>query len=205
MQETKAEELPKLRKTAPKEEPKEPEKKPEKPKAKVKKVKPKYEELPEIPDYERPALEKYEKSDFSPSDFSKKSEIPKKMEKPTFEIQSPDDDIIDVKHTPAAKQQIVIEEPEDRKLIMGKGVLKDDDTKKDSATLRPVIREPEPEPVPEIKKVEVSLLLKRNDFRKTVNDGKSENVIPADCRKSALSIVLGQRVSLFRANNISYK
>lgn len=159
MQETKAEELPKLRKTAPKEEPKEPEKKPDKPKAKGKpKAKPKYEELPEIPDYERPDLEKYEKSDFTPSDFTKKTDIPKKMEKPTFEIQTPDDEVIDVKHTPAEKQKIVIEEPEDRKLIMGKGVLKDDDTKKDSAVLKPFIKEPEPEPVPEVKKVEVSFL-----------------------------------------------
>lgn len=143
-------ELPKLRKTAPKEEPKE-EKKPEKPKTKVKKVaKPKYEELPEIPDYERPELEKYEKSDFDPTDFSKKTEVPKKMEKPTFELQKPDQTITDVKNAPAAKQKVVIEEPEDRKLIMGKGVLKDDDTKKDSAVLKPVIKEPEPEPVPEI-------------------------------------------------------
>lgn len=37
-----------------------------KPKAK-KATKSKYEELPEIPDYERPELEKYEESDFNPS------------------------------------------------------------------------------------------------------------------------------------------
>lgn len=81
-----AEELPKLRKTsiaAPKEEPK-----PEtaKPKAKAKlKAKPKYEELPEIPDYERPQLEKYEKSEFTPSDFARELDIPNKMEKPVIE------------------------------------------------------------------------------------------------------------------------
>lgn len=38
----------------------------DKPKAK-KATKSKYEELPEIPDYERPALEKYDKSDFDPN------------------------------------------------------------------------------------------------------------------------------------------
>lgn len=81
-----AEELPKLRKTsiaAPKEE-----SKPDttKPKAKAKpKAKPKYEELPEIPDYERPTLEKYEKSEFTPSDFARDLEIPNKMEKPVLE------------------------------------------------------------------------------------------------------------------------
>lgn len=35
-------------------------------------------ELPTIPDYDRPDLEKYEKSDFTPSDFSKRQEIPAK-------------------------------------------------------------------------------------------------------------------------------
>jgi hypothetical protein len=38
----------------------------DKPKAK-KATKSKYEDLPEIPDYERPELEKYEQSDFDPS------------------------------------------------------------------------------------------------------------------------------------------
>lgn len=38
----------------------------DKPKAK-KATKSKYEELPEIPDYERPDLEKYDKSDFDPT------------------------------------------------------------------------------------------------------------------------------------------
>lgn len=38
----------------------------DKPKAK-KATKSRYEELPEIPDYERPELEKYEESDFDPS------------------------------------------------------------------------------------------------------------------------------------------
>lgn len=61
--------LPKLRKVAvaPKEEPKKVEVK----KTKVKIQKPKkYEELPEIPDYERPELEVYEASDFDPNKAS---------------------------------------------------------------------------------------------------------------------------------------
>lgn len=49
-----------MQKATPVEEPK------DKPKAK-KATKSKYEELPEIPDYERPTLEKYEKSDFDPN------------------------------------------------------------------------------------------------------------------------------------------
>lgn len=49
-----------IQKATPVEEPK------NKPKAK-KATKAKYEELPEIPDYERPKLEKYEKSDFDPT------------------------------------------------------------------------------------------------------------------------------------------
>lgn len=86
-----AEELPKLRKTSvakPKEEAK-PE--PAKPKAKAKaKPKPKYEELPEIPDYERPVLEKFEKLDFEASDFSRQLEIPNKMEKPVLDAAKKD-------------------------------------------------------------------------------------------------------------------
>lgn len=81
-----SEELPKLRKTSitqPKEEPK---LEVAKPKVKSKpKGKPKYEELPEIPDYERPQLEKYEKSEFTPTDFARELEIPNKMEKPVVD------------------------------------------------------------------------------------------------------------------------
>lgn len=59
----KLEEAPKLRKVSitPKEEPAKKEVK--KTKVKIPKAK-KYEELPEIPDYERPELEKYEESEF---------------------------------------------------------------------------------------------------------------------------------------------
>lgn len=75
--------MPKLRKTAapPKEEPK-----PEPKKTKAKVVKPKkYEDLPEIPDYERPELEKYEKSDFTATEFDRKTELPGKLEKQAVE------------------------------------------------------------------------------------------------------------------------
>lgn len=80
-----------MRKTSvaqPKEEPK-PE--PAKPKAKAKpKPKSKYEELPEIPDYERPVLEKFEKPEFEVSDFTRQLEIPNKMEKPVFDAPKPE-------------------------------------------------------------------------------------------------------------------
>lgn len=64
--------LPKLRKVAvaPKEEPKKIEVK--KTKVKIPKAK-KYEELPEIPDYERPELEVYEASDFDPNKASEEA------------------------------------------------------------------------------------------------------------------------------------
>lgn len=55
-----------------------------KPKAKPK---PKYEELPEIPDYERPQLEKYEKPTFDKGDFKRELEVPQKMEKPVFKVE----------------------------------------------------------------------------------------------------------------------
>lgn len=63
------EQLPKLRKLVkPKEEPKKEE--PKRTKVKIPKVK-KYEDLPEIPDYERPDLEVYEESAFDPSKLEK--------------------------------------------------------------------------------------------------------------------------------------
>lgn len=64
--------LPTLRKVAvaPKEEPKKVEVK--KTKVKIPKAK-KYEELPEIPDYERPELEVYEASDFDPNKASEQA------------------------------------------------------------------------------------------------------------------------------------
>lgn len=63
-------EIPKLRKVVKEPEPEEKKEDKEKEKKIKKTVKKKKEseyELPEIPDYERPALEKYEKSDFDPT------------------------------------------------------------------------------------------------------------------------------------------
>lgn len=85
---TVVEELPKLRKTSIATLKEDPQPEPPKPKAKAKvKAKPKYEELPEIPDYERPVLEKYEKSEFAASDFSRELDIPTKMEKPVLDSE----------------------------------------------------------------------------------------------------------------------
>lgn len=81
-------ELPKLKKVAkPKEEPKKEE--PKRTKVKIPKAK-KYEDLPEIPDYERPELEVYEESEFEPTKLEKGIEVPmKQAEKPTETILEP--------------------------------------------------------------------------------------------------------------------
>lgn len=78
--------MPKLRKVEKKvvEEPKKEEVK--KTKVKVAKAK-KYEELPEIPDYERPVLEKYEESAFEPSGPSGRTKLTP-LEKPETAVQS---------------------------------------------------------------------------------------------------------------------
>lgn len=71
------EELPKLKKVTKKvEEPKKEEVK--RTKVKVPKAK-KYEDLPEIPDYERPELEVYEESEFDPSKLTKPGEQARKL------------------------------------------------------------------------------------------------------------------------------
>lgn len=74
--------MPKLKKLAkPKEEPKK-EEQPKRTKVKLPKAK-KYEDLPEIPDYERPELEVYEESEFDPSKATKAVERPtQQSEKP---------------------------------------------------------------------------------------------------------------------------
>ncbi|XP_023159072.1 muscle M-line assembly protein unc-89-like isoform X4 [Ceratitis capitata] len=147
VQEEKAivEELPKLRKTSiatPKEESKQ---EPAKTKAKAKpKTKPKYEELPEIPDYERPVLEKYEKSDFEASDFGRELDIPSKMDKPVLEIEEKAPEKVVLKNGVAKKENvdhIPVEQPQGHKV--GKGKIPEDMTGVDSASLRPVIIEPE--------------------------------------------------------------
>lgn len=74
--------IPKLKKVVkPVEEPKKEEVK--RTKVKVPKAK-KYEDLPEIPDYERPELEVYQESEFEPSKLEKGLQVPlKQAEKPT--------------------------------------------------------------------------------------------------------------------------
>lgn len=79
------EELPKLKKVVkPKEEPKKEEVK--RTKVKVPKAK-KYEDLPEIPDYERPELEVYKESEFDPSKMEKSVATPVKQAQKGVEIQ----------------------------------------------------------------------------------------------------------------------
>lgn len=79
------EELPKLKKVVkPKEEPKKEEVK--RTKAKVQKAK-KYEDLPEIPDYERPELEVYEESEFDPTKLQKSVATPLKQSEKSVETR----------------------------------------------------------------------------------------------------------------------
>lgn len=82
------EEIPKLRKIVKKvEEPKKEE--PKRTKVKIPKAK-KYEDLPEIPDYERPDLEIYEESEFDPSKMEKAVPTPlQEIEKPAQSAQQP--------------------------------------------------------------------------------------------------------------------
>lgn len=65
----------------------------------------KYEELPEIPDYERPELEKYEASDFSLSQAAEKTKLqrPQKVsitsaEQPQDAIEEPVNGLPKVRH-----------------------------------------------------------------------------------------------------------
>lgn len=75
IEESRIEELPKLRKVAPKVEPEKPKEEPKKKKVVKPKAK-KYEDLPEIPDYERPELEKYERNEFEASQREKAISTP---------------------------------------------------------------------------------------------------------------------------------
>lgn len=72
----------------PKEEPKKEEVK--RTKVKVPKAK-KYEDLPEIPDYERPVLEVYEESEFDPTKLQKSVDTPlKQSTKPEIRLETPE-------------------------------------------------------------------------------------------------------------------
>lgn len=87
IEEVKAAELPKLRKVEvkPKEEPAK--KEVTKTKVKIPKAK-KYEELPEIPDYERAALEVYEESEFDPNKKAGEKEEYTASAKPQRAVES---------------------------------------------------------------------------------------------------------------------
>lgn len=87
IEEVKAVELPKLRKVEvkPKEEPAK--KEVTKTKVKIAKAK-KYEELPEIPDYERAALEVYEESEFDPNKKAGEKEEYTASAKPQRAVES---------------------------------------------------------------------------------------------------------------------
>lgn len=51
----------------------------------------KYEDLPEIPDYERPVLEVYEESEFDPTKMQKSVATPvKQSEQPGIRIEAPE-------------------------------------------------------------------------------------------------------------------
>ncbi|EDW50927.1 GM26811 [Drosophila sechellia] len=121
--------------------------KPAAPKLKAKaKAKPKYEELPEIPDYERPQLEKYEKSDFTPSDFARDLEIPNKMEKPIIDSGKKEPAVLAQKNGIPKKTDIIEQYAEEPKgLKVGKGKQPDEGDGRDGAVLKPVIIEPEKE------------------------------------------------------------
>lgn len=75
----------------PKEEPKE---EPKKAKVKIPKAK-KYEDLPEIPDYERPELEQYEKSEFEPSKAEKQFITPTEQAKQATLTAMPEEEKAD--------------------------------------------------------------------------------------------------------------
>ncbi|XP_039968284.1 muscle M-line assembly protein unc-89-like [Bactrocera tryoni] len=142
---TVVEELPKLRKTSITISKEEPKPEPPKPKTKAKvKAKPKYEELPEIPDYERPVLEKYEKSEFAASDFSRELDIPTKMQKPVLDSEKnePEKGILK-SGSPKKEKADQVSADESTGFKVGKGKIPEDDTDVDSPSLRPVIIEPE--------------------------------------------------------------
>ncbi|XP_073811656.1 projectin protein bent isoform X33 [Musca autumnalis] len=137
-----AEQFPKLKKTPQvKEEPKQ-----EQTKTKTKtkpKPKSKYEDLPEIPDYERPQLEKFEKPEFESTDFSRETNIPSKMEKPLLDSAKKEKDIMEAPKFSKEQKPDVNTVDSSKGFTVGKGKLEDNTVQNDSATLKPVIVIPE--------------------------------------------------------------
>lgn len=132
-------EKPALRKVAkPEEKPKVEEKKEEKPKKKVVKKKADKEyELPEIPDYERPPLEKYEKSDFAPSEKDAKQREISEPAKPQQGVKSEPAPEEKLKNGVPKKEKETPEAPEPRKLQMGKGKVPDNKEEGEAVKLKP--------------------------------------------------------------------
>uniref|UniRef100_A0A1I8MIJ3 Ig-like domain-containing protein n=1 Tax=Musca domestica TaxID=7370 RepID=A0A1I8MIJ3_MUSDO len=135
-------EFPKLKKTPQvKDEPKQ-----EQTKTKTKtkpKAKSKYEDLPEIPDYERPQLEKFEKPEFDPSDFSRDTNIPSKMEKPILDSLKKSKDLMEAPNISKEQKAEINTDDSKKGFQVGKGKLEEDSAQKESATLKPVIVIPE--------------------------------------------------------------
>lgn len=132
-------EKPQLRKTSkPEEKPKVEEKKEEKPKKKVvKKKADKDFELPEIPDYERPALEKYEKSEFAPGEKDPKQREISEPAKPQQGVKSEPAPEEKLKNGVPKKEKETPEAPEPRKLQMGKGKVPDNKEEAEAVKLKP--------------------------------------------------------------------
>lgn len=129
--------IPKLKKVEvkPKEEPKKAEEK--KVKTKVSKPK-KYEELPEIPDYERPVLEVYEQSEFDPTKPEKKEATPVAQAQQATKAE-PIETPAEAKKPVKAQKEIVQNEPEPKKgLVLGKGKLPEEAKNEGLPTLKPV-------------------------------------------------------------------
>lgn len=128
-----------MRKVAkPEEKPKEEEKKDEKPKKKVVKKKADKEyELPEIPDYERPALEKYEKAEFTPSEREAKQKEISDGAQPQQGVKSEPAPEEKLKNGMPKKEKETPEAPEARKLQMGKGKVPDKKEDAESVKLKP--------------------------------------------------------------------
>jgi hypothetical protein len=132
-------EVPKLKKVAvkPKEEP--PKEEPVlKKKTKVVAKKPKYEELPEIPDYERPELETYNKYEDEARQAEAKLQEISQGQKPQQATQSAAPEPEKTTKNGVAKPEILVEPEDARKLKMGRGSIPDDKSKDESVKLKKI-------------------------------------------------------------------
>jgi hypothetical protein len=133
-------EIPKLKKVAvkPKEEPKEEPAPKKKTKVAVTK-KPKYEELPEIPDYERPELEKYNKFEDELREAEAKKQQVTAGLKPQQGVESSvAEPQTAMKNGVAKPEKPQVEEEDPRKLKMGRGSIPDDKNNDEKVKLKKV-------------------------------------------------------------------